>query len=258
MRNFKKKSMFNLHQIEGTQIYAFTVEGELNTRDLEDFYYLLDRKLEEKEKIKLLAEFKEFPGFDSFKAFSETFKLKFKALTNIEKYAVVSDAGWIKAFTPLGNLLTPRIPIKHFAAKEKDQAITWLNKSYHKTFTEEEYLTQLDFEKLDNSNIYKFTIDGKIDQGAIEALYGIIKNKEEKVNLLAVFKNFDGFDSFKTFLKSIKVDFESISQVNKYAVVSDKKWIERILSLEDKIFQSVDLKYFPLEKETEAIKWLKA
>ncbi len=248
--------MFNLHQLEGTQIYAFTVEGELNTRELEDFYYLLDRKLEENQKIKLLAEFKEFPGFESFKAFSETFKLKFKALTNIEKYAVVSDAGWIKAFTPLGNLLTPRIPIKHFTTQEKDEAINWLNKSYHKTFTEEEYLTQLDFEKL-NANIYKFTIDGKIDRGAIEALYGIIKNREEKVNLLAVFKNFDGFDSFKTFLKGLKVDFESLGHVNKYAIVSDKEWIEKILTAEDKIFQSVALKYFPLEKEQEAVAWLK-
>lgn len=121
--------MFNLHKIKGTQVYAFTIEGKLTTSDLEEFHCLLKQTTKEHQKIKLLAEFKEFPGFESFKAFSKTFKLKLEAISKIEKYAVVSDAGWIKTFTPLGNLLTPQTPIKHFSRQQKNDAIAWLNKT---------------------------------------------------------------------------------------------------------------------------------
>ncbi len=47
-----------------------------------------------------------------------------------------------------------------------------------------------------------------------------------------------------------------ISHFSKLAVVTDKKWIHKIVDIEDKIFKNIDMKGFAFEEKDKAIGFL--
>ncbi|RFN60229.1 SpoIIAA family protein [Marixanthomonas ophiurae] len=252
--------MIKIKKIEGTDIFEFSIDGEIDKESVKDFYKLLELKAEQHQKMKLLGTINEFPSFKDFKAFSSTLKMKVKAIHNIGKYAIISDKEWIETLLPAGDFLTPGIPMKHFDLDEREEAITWLRKDDVKTYSEDEYLSKMNIENIKGTNIYSFTLDGKIDEGGMIALYNILKNKNRKgkISLLATYKDFDGFNSFKAFTEGLKVDFGAIGNIEKYAVVTDKKWAHKLVKIESKVLPGITMKGFALDEADKALEWLKS
>jgi hypothetical protein len=251
--------MIQIEKVEDTNIYEFTINGPIDKESVEDFYKLLELKSEDHQKIRLLGTIKDFPSFKDFKAFSSTLKMKMKAISNIDKNAILSDKDWIETLLPIGNFLTPGIPMKCFDLDEREKALTWLKIQDIKTYSEEEYLTKLNIKNIEGTNIYSFTLDGKIDEGGMTAFYNILKDKSRvgKINLMAILKEVDGFDSFKAFTEGLKVDFAAIGNIEKYAIVTDKKWIQKLAEIESIIVPGITIKGFSLHDEEEALSWLK-
>lgn len=250
--------MIKLNKIEGTDIFEFAIEGNVDKEGVENFYKLLEIKAAEHQKIKLLGTIQEFPGFEDFGALWGTVKMKAKAIANLDKFAVLSGKQLLETILPIGNFLTPGIPMKHFDLAEREQAVAWLKKDEVKTVPEEEYLSKMNVEKIKGSNIYTFTLNGKIDEGGMTALYNILKDKtrEGKTNLLAYIEHFDGFDSFKALTEGLKVDYASFGNIDKFAIVSDKKWINNIAEIESKILPGISMKGFAKDEENKAMAWL--
>ena len=88
--------------------------------------------------------------------------------------------------------------------------------------------------KLDGKNIFQFTIDGKVDETGMAAMYQIFKehSKDSKISLMAIIKYFDGFDHVKTLIQGLKADFMAICKIDKDAVVTDETWIKKWKKLE--------------------------
>ena len=49
-----------------------------------------------------------------------------------------------------------------------------------------------------------------------------------------------------------------ISRITRIAVITDKKWMQRAVVLEDKVFRNIDMKWFGSEEKDEAIAFLAA
>jgi hypothetical protein len=118
--------MIAIEQIANKNIYVFQITEEIDQEGVEKFLSFLAAKAEKGEKMKMIGEVKSFTGFENFKAFTETAEMKLKAASSISKYAVLSDKDWVQTVIPVADLITPNIPIKHFALNERDQAIEWL------------------------------------------------------------------------------------------------------------------------------------
>lgn len=90
------------------------------------------------------------------------------------------------------------------------------------------------------------------------ALYNILKDKSrnDKINLLAIYKNFDGFVSFKAFIEGIKLDFAAIGNIDKYAIITDKKWVKTLAEVESKILPGITMKGFSQDEADKAFDWL--
>jgi len=249
--------MINLKKIENYDIYSFEVSDDISEKEMHEFMELLETKASDN-KIKLLGIFKEFPGFENFKAFNETMKLKSKALNTIEKYAILTDKSWVEALLPIGNMLTPNIPMKSFKLDERTEAIEWLDDDLNNTVTAREHLTNMEIEKVPGTHIYRFVIDERVDEPGVEALYEIFENeKKDEIRLMAVLKNFKSYSDINVLLSGIKADFSALNKITKYAILTDKKWVANIAEMEGKIFENIDVKAFPLDKEHEAMDWLK-
>ncbi|OBX22488.1 MULTISPECIES: SpoIIAA family protein [Bizionia] len=124
--------MIKIEQLQEKEIYLFKITDDIDQAGAEKFINFLASKADNNEKIKLIGEVRSMPGFESFKAFTETMKLKVKAMGVIEKYAILSNKHWLENIIPIANFLTPTLPIKYFELNERDAAIAWLKQTEKK------------------------------------------------------------------------------------------------------------------------------
>jgi len=118
--------MIHLESLPQENLYLFKITGDIDETNVEFFTKTLTDLASKNKKIKLIGEIHSMPGFESFKAFFETMKMKSVALSVIEKYVVLTDADWIGDMVSIGNFLTPGIAIKHFDLGERNKAVNWL------------------------------------------------------------------------------------------------------------------------------------
>lgn len=109
-------------------------------------------------------------------------------------------------------------------------------------------------------NAIAFRISGKISESDMHTVLSMAK---EKINAYGEIVFLERIDSFKgieiaALVEEFKYLFEvGFSNIAKVAIVTDKKWIEHIVNIEDKIFRNMELKYFSIEDQQEAIEFLK-
>ncbi len=108
-----------------------------------------------------------------------------------------------------------------------------------------------------------FTLDGRIDDTGYSQTVTAIKDAltgNDKIRIYAEVESI-GAMSFDTFIENIKFKFDlfknELNKFEKEAVVSDKEWLEPLLKLGDKIFPSIEVKYYSLDKRDEALAWVK-
>jgi len=77
---------------------------------------------------------------------------------------------------------------------------------------------------------------------------------EEKFNILAVFKALDG-TTIQSLLEGMKVDMKRWDQMNKFAVVSRKDWVENVTKA-GKVLPGITVEYFEMDEIEQAWEWL--
>ena len=249
--------MLHLQKLPQKDIYSFTIEGELTEADMRRFYDLLAEKADGPGKLRVLGIINEFPRLKDFRALGETVKTKGKALQGIGKYAIISDQHWMEAVLPVGNFLTPGLPIKHFARGEREQALAWLESDADQKSAPEPTTMKLTREAAD-SPVFSTVIDGQITEAGLSELYQAINQQQEHTDLrlLVEVKNFDGFDHFGTLLDGIKGDLAMMSRVEKYALVSDKSWADKLGKVADFV-PGISMQVFDQTERTQAVAWLR-
>jgi hypothetical protein len=252
--------MIRFGKIPNTSVYEFVIDGKLNQHILSEFYDLVKATAAEGKKIRLLGVIESWPGFTDLKAFTTTVKVKLGSLGHIEKYAVVSDKGWLESIMPVSDFLTPGMPVKHFRPSQREEAIEWLQTIEVDPVDPEDYFSKMKIERVDDSNIYCFEIDEEVDEAGISAFFQILKNhpKPEKIRVLGVVKGFPSFDRFRTFLDGIRLDFAMIGRLDRYAIVTDKTWAEHSAKFADFVTPGLEMKRFGLDEKEQALNWLKA
>lgn len=251
--------MIRLGKIEGTDIYEFVIDGKLDEATINEFYELIKKTAADGKKILLLGVIESWPGFASFKTFTTTMKLKSKSIGHIEKYAILSDKGWLESIMPISNFLTPGMPVKHFKLNQRNDALEWLQTIEPDPVNPEDYFSKMKITRIEDSNIYRFELDDEVDEAGISAFFQILKNhpKPEKIRVLGVVKGFPSFESFKTLVDGLRLDFAMIGRLDRYAVASDKHWAKQSLKIADFVTPGLEMKYFESEEEEQALQWLR-
>ena len=110
-------------------------------------------------------------------------------------------------------------------------------------------------------NAVAYRLEGKITEDEMKSVLSIFKEKIEKGEKLIIYQEIGSFGGveFEVIIEKFKFlsDF-GISHFSKVAVVSHKKWLHKIVDLEDKIFKSVDMKAFSVEEKDKAVEFLKS
>ena len=109
-------------------------------------------------------------------------------------------------------------------------------------------------------NATAFCILGKITKADMSTVLSHAKNKTERYGNIVIYEEIQGFQGIELLavFEEFKYLFEmGLSNISKVAVVTDKKWIMKVASLEAKIFRNIEIKCFQLNEKSLAIEFLK-
>lgn len=105
-------------------VLGFKMSGKLHDEDYKTFVPLVDKAIAEDGKVRMLAQFHDFHGWDA-KALWDDIKFSTTHCTKIEKIALVGESAWEKWMAVVCKPFT-MAKIKYFQAKEIDDAWKWL------------------------------------------------------------------------------------------------------------------------------------
>jgi len=116
----------------------------------------------------------------------------------------------------------------------------------------------MDIRQYENTNIYIVNVTKDTGPEVFQELQ-VFFNKalvSKKVKLLGLFEVFEDFESVKKFVQGIEIDNSKITKLEKYAVVSNKRWLEQVLEFENKLVPKIPFKFFKSGNKQKAIDWL--
>ena len=103
-------------------------------------------------------------------------------------------------------------------------------------------------------------ISGKMEKADIEQVAKTIEAKlaaHDKVSIYAEIESFEGI-SFEGLVADIKFALPHLHDFDKKAIVSEKRWIEHLVAIGDKLFPSAEVRHFSFDERDEALRWVQA
>lgn len=106
-------------------------------------------------------------------------------------------------------------------------------------------------------NIIGFIIDGPYDDVSVEKIQNEVQEKLEVFDMVSLYvEDTSNADiSLKAVIKSIPFKIKTGNRLDKMAVVTDRKWLQFVSTLE-KLFFNAELRVFTTEQRLEAIQWI--
>ncbi len=120
--------MLTLLPSPGPDVVAFRVSGKVTADDIEQAWASIDAALDEGETIGLYAEIVDLGGV-TLDGLVKDLALGLKAIgewRRLARYAVVSDARWLRTLATVEGKLLPGIEIRTYPMEEQAEAMAWL------------------------------------------------------------------------------------------------------------------------------------
>ncbi|WP_234570563.1 STAS/SEC14 domain-containing protein [Rhodohalobacter sp. 614A] len=114
------------------------------------------------------------------------------------------------------------------------------------------------FIDIDADNVVGIRIDGKISEQEFDAITARLEEKMSKhstVRIYAEIKSLGGM-SPETFFKDLKFGLQNWDRFDKEALVTDKKWLEKIIDISDHLFPSIEVEAFSFDEKKKAKIWI--
>ncbi|GAA6130587.1 STAS/SEC14 domain-containing protein [Halopseudomonas sabulinigri] len=111
-----------------------------------------------------------------------------------------------------------------------------------------------------DDRVVGFRIEGKITAEVLDQAIELIEvglAKYPRVRLYVEMPSFDGI-SVEAFYKDMKYGLSNWGRFEREAVVTDRHWLEKMASVADKLFSSIDVRVFPSNQTDAARDWVQA
>ena len=113
-------------QTTSENVFAYEVNGRLREKDIKAAVAQMKPYLEREGKFNVLARMKDFGGFDLLAALDDDLvKTKYKAISKVDKYAIVGAKAWMRNFVELVSGLFSA-QIRFFDPEEEHAAWEWV------------------------------------------------------------------------------------------------------------------------------------
>jgi len=248
--------MITLKNTPQDNIVAYEIDGEIDKAGINEVFAAVQEKIERLGKIRLYAEIKSIGGWKSFEDFSEMLKDKIGmvgSIGKVEKYAIVSDKSWIKAYGKFSDFVMPTMDIKVFEPMDNALAMTWLE------LPTREELHGLQVIDLDEPHLLSFAIDGRLTKADMDLVNRKIEMqllKQPKIKMYIEFINLSGM-SLQAVWEDLKAEFKYYGKFEKVAILAENSWMETFTKFTNFMNSKIEIKHFKPAQSEAAIDWLK-
>lgn len=244
-------------------LVAFKLSKELTAEDVDRSTEALTDVLKDQERINIFAE------IDG--TLSLTLEGLWKDLVNsvsnfgirkkINRLAVVSGNTVYSALLRVEGLVFSSIEMRVFRPEQRDEAFAWASKEPEALPKTDTPQRALHFIQTSSDKVVAYEIDGRVTEEDIKESVKELKSKfdqHEKINILVRMKNFKGYDLSALLNDELyRVKYQSLSKVERYAVVGAPTWMRNFLELIDPAFK-LKIQVFEPEDEEAAWEWVGA
>jgi hypothetical protein len=110
-------------QTNSDRVVAYTIDGSVTEDDVKNAAKVLNEAFDKHEKINVLVRMKDFRGYDLYALLNdELYRMKYKALSKVEKYAVIGAKPWMRN---LMELISPLFKMETRVFDESEEAAAW-------------------------------------------------------------------------------------------------------------------------------------
>ena len=116
----------------------------------------------------------------------------------------------------------------------------------------------LTFIEVAAKNVVGINIRGKISDPEFDAVVALLEKKMQnhaQVRMYVEMESFKGFEP-KTFFKDLKFAISNWDRFDKEAIVTEKKWLQKLTDLGSKMFSDIEVKAFSFREKEQAQKWI--
>lgn len=119
--------MLRLHPDAPAHVVAFEIDGTVTAPDMDDLYNAVERATDGKGPVHIYGEIHGVGGL-TLDAVGTSFKRGaglFARIGRVKRYAVVSDAGWIRTLAELEGAVIPGLEVRVYRTAEREDALAW-------------------------------------------------------------------------------------------------------------------------------------
>lgn len=174
-------------------------------------------------------------------------------LSRIRRVALVTGTAWIQRVASWENRLLPGLDIRVFAPEKRTEGLDWASEAVDSPAPGLRRVPTTD------DSVRAFVLDGPLRAADVKMLSDDLDAayaRHGTVRLLLRVEHYGLRPSVFT-QNLVKMKLRALRHVGAYALVGGPDWMAGVVSLLDPLLD-MDLRHFPLERETEAWTWLGA
>ncbi|MBB4079146.1 hypothetical protein GGR28_001766 [Lewinella aquimaris] len=245
--------MISVFPLSQDNMLGFTLDGEVDEEGMRRLLMAVEAKVVTHGRLRLLGNIKNVGGFPSYQAFWNTIKAKKELLDKIEKYAILTDHGWLTTLSGGIDWITPRMEVKTFRLDEGEIAHRWLK-------IDKEPLVSNGVKEIDlgSSRLLGLAIVGKLNTADYDRINALVEEKVRhhgKARILLEIVSTDGINA-RTLWEDLKTSIKYYKDLERVAIVGDQTWLKTSVKLSDLLTPGLDLAAFSTVERNRAIAWL--
>ena len=245
--------MISVFPLSQSNLLGFTLDGEVDDEGMRKLLMAVEAKVITHGKLRLLGNIKSLGGFQDFQTFWKLLKAKTELWDRIEKYAILTDHGWLASLTESLDWLTPRMEVKTFQLSDGELAHEWLKLDPAPETSDA--VKEID---LGDERLLGLAIIGKTNTADYDRINMLIEEQARKygqARILLEIVTSSGF-SGRSLLEDLKTSVKQYKNVERMAIVGGQSWLKTTVKLSDLLTPGLELAAFGTTERGRAIAWL--
>lgn len=248
--------MITAFPLSQENMIGFTIDGDIDEEGMSRLLLALEAKVAAHDRVRLLGNIKQIGGLDSFQQFIKLLRAKADLWGKVEKYAILTDYGWLSSLTNAADWLTTRMEVRTFPLSDGERAHQWLrldpltpDPSRSEGFRELE---------LGPPHVLAIAVRDRLHPDDHERLALLVAKKvadHGQAKLLIDLRDFEG-----TTIKGVYEDLTASARIfpslERVAFVGDQSWLKAGIKVSDLLTPGLEMAAFPSTELRRAVGWL--
>ena len=248
--------MISIFPLSQHNMLGFTLDGEVDAEGIRRLLMAVEAKVITHGRLRLLGNIKNIGGVDSYQTFWDTIKTKKDLWGKIERYAILTDHGWLTPIVEGVDYLASDMKVKTFRLSEGELAHQWLQQDDAPSAPlTSESIREIE---LSDDRLLGIAIVGKLNRADYDRLNVLIEEKVRHhghARILLEVINIGGL-SAGALWEDLKASVRLYSSIERMAIIGDQSWLKPSVKVSDLLTPGLEMAAFSSTDHGRAIAWL--